>query len=427
MVFDTIENEYPTEVNVKWYRNDELIISKDYEPNEVNYFFEQDVVAYNKIIFTFKKMCKPYRYLRIYEIEDGITREFYNDEIKNLRILEELSPTTESLSMNTLDMEIITKNSVGVLFQRTLPIKLYRDESLIGSFFIESSEKESGNDYKITATDYIGILDGEKYIGGMFTDKNVGQIVAEILGDIPYVIDSTLASRTITGYLEILNKRAALQRVIFASGGIIDCSRSEYIEIKLLNNTITSHLDKSKVISVKERMESITTRIELVEHKYKRKWAEETLFDERLKGETRIEFSSPYARLFFSDESPEEAEIVEWNANYAVIRSNGYTELLGFPYNDTTATKVKNNPLVVGTDIAKVKTFDSTLTCNEINLIDYLNFIDKKLTVTFHMNNNEKIGDLVEVLGQKARIVSLEYELNTPSIYATAEMEVCDS
>ena len=424
MVFDTIENEYPTSVNVKWYRNDELIISRDYFPNEVNFFFEQDVIAYNKIVFTFKKMCKAFRYLRIYEIEDGITREFYNDEIKNLTVLEEVSPTTESLSMNTLDMEIITKNSVGVLFQRTLPIKLYRDESLVGSFFIESSEKENGNDYRITAVDYIGLLDGQKYMGGMFTNKNVGQLVADILQDMPYTIDSTLASRTVTGYLPILTKRESLQRIIFASGGIIDCSRTENIEIKLLNNTIKSNLDRTKVISVKEKIDSITTRIELVEHKYKRKWAEETLYDEKLKGETRVEFSSPYERLYFSDESTDSATIVESNANYAVISANGYTELMGRPYNDTTSTKSKVNPLVVGTDIAKIRSYDSTLVCNEINLLDYLKFVSKKLTVTFNMQNNEKIGDMVNVLGTNARIISLEYELNTPSIYATAEMEV---
>ena len=424
MVFDTIENEYPTSVNVKWYRNDELIISRDYFPNEVNFFFEQDVIAYNKIVFTFKKMCKAFRYLRIYEIEDGITREFYNDEIKNLTVLEEVSPTTESLSMNTLDMEIITKNSVGVLFQRTLPIKLYRDESLVGSFFIESSEKETGNDYKITAVDYIGLLDGQKYMGGMFTNKNVGELVADILQDMPYTIDSTLASRTVTGYLPILNKRESLQRIIFASGGIIDCSRTENIEIKLLDNTIKSNLDRTKVISVKETVDSITTRIELIEHKYKRKYGEDSLYDERLKGQTRVEFSAPYERLYFSDDTTDSAVIEESNANYAVISANGYTELMGRPYNDTTSTKSKNNPLVVGTDIAKIRSYDSTLVCNEINLLDYLKFVSKRLTVTFNMQNNEKIGDMVNVLGTNARIISLEYELNTPSIYATAEMEV---
>jgi hypothetical protein len=115
---------------------------------------------------------------------------------------------------------------------------------------------------------------------------------------------------------------------------------------------------------------------------------------------------------------------VESNANYAVISANGYTELMGRPYNDTTSTKSKVNPLVVGTDIAKIRSYDSTLVCNEINLLDYLKFVSKRLTVTFNMQNNEKIGDMVNVLGTNARIISLEYELNTPSIYATAEMEV---
>ena len=136
ITFDTNTNNYSTDVNIKWYRNNELLVSKDYTPNTPKYFFHQDVVAYNKIVITFRKTNIPYRYLRIFFIEDGVVREFYNDELKNLKVVEETSSTTENLSVNTLDIDLISKTDVGVLFQRTLPMRLYRDGKLVGAFFI---------------------------------------------------------------------------------------------------------------------------------------------------------------------------------------------------------------------------------------------------------------------------------------------------
>ena len=84
----------------------------------------------------------------------------------------------------------------------------------------------------------------------------------------------------------------------------------------------------------------------------------------------------------------------------------------------------KNNPLTVTTDVSKIKSYDTTLICNEINLLNNLNFLSKTLKVKFNMNNNEMVGDMVNILGQNARIISLEYDLNTPSIFAVAELEV---
>ena len=386
----------------------------------MNFFFAHDVVAYNKIVFTFIKTNKPYRYLRVFEIEDGITREFYNDEIKNLVLLEEVSPTSEELRINTLSVDLVTKNEIGVLFQRTLPFKLFRDGSLLGTFFIDISNRKKGKEYEITATDYIGILDRETYQGGLYIDTMVGTIVGEILSDMPYIIDSTLSNRTVSGYLEPMSKREALQRVIFASGGIIDCSRSEKIEIKRLDNTIKSNLNNDKLVSISEKTESITTQINLIEHRYKLKTEMDTLYEETLNGDLLVNFDAPHTQLSIN----RYGRILESGIHHAKIRGTGDVKLQGLGYDDISTTRTKVNPLVVETDVKKVKEYETTLICNEIDLLDYLNFISKKLTVIYNMESKEKVGDMVKVLEQNARITNLEYDLNTPCIYATAEMEV---
>jgi len=419
LIFDTNTGDYASFVHIAWYRDEELITSADYYPNNVKFFCQQDIIAYNKITLTFKKMNKPYRYLRIFDIEDGITREFYNDEIKSLKVLEEISLTTENLSVNTLDFQVKTKNDIGVLFQKTLPLKLYRNESLVGAFFIEQSEKETGNTYKISATDYIGLLDNEKFLGGMYVNESVGNIVASILEDIPYTIESELATRTISGYIEILSKREALQKLIFSAGGIIDCSRAESIEIKLLNHDIISTFDKGKIVSIKEITESITTSIELTEHKYKLKKESEKIVEDTISGETLISFSAPYTSLSMTG-----GTIISSGINYVLVNGNGDVTITGIGYDDISIKKNKRNPLTVTTDIEKVKSYNTTLICNEISLIDNLKFINKTLTVKLNLENYEKVGDKINILGQDARITNLDYELNTPSIYATAEMQI---
>ena len=107
-----------------------------------------------------------------------------------------------------------------------------------------------------------------------------------------------------------------------------------------------------------------------------------------------------------------------------MISGSGTVILYGKGYEDNTVITSKNNPLTVSTDVRKVKTYDTTLICNEINLLDKLNFVAKILKIKFKMSNNEMVGDMINVLGENARILCLEYSINTPSIYALAELEV---
>ena len=197
-------------------------------------------------------------------------------------------------------------------------------------------------------------IEKEKFMGGMYSSETVGNIVASILGDIPYSIDEEISSRTLTGYIEIISKREALQKVIFSAGGIIDCSRSDKIEIKAISDNITSILDKDRIVSIKENVESITTTIELVEHKYTPQEEKTIILEDTINGDTLVTFSSPYTTLAITGGS-----IVSSNANYAIITGNGSIKLTGYSYDDATIIKRKSNPLTVSTDVEKTKSYIS--------------------------------------------------------------------
>lgn len=88
-------------------------------------------------------MTRAYRFLKIFNITDGITRQFYNDELKNVEIIEAITNNNQALNINEGNVDILPQNNTGVLFQRTLPFSLYRNDELYGRFFIDGSTSNS--------------------------------------------------------------------------------------------------------------------------------------------------------------------------------------------------------------------------------------------------------------------------------------------
>ena len=139
LTFDTYNNTYADMVNVKWYRDNTLLYDNDYTPNSSVYFCEQNVVAYNKIVITFTHMNKASRFLKLFKIDDGIIREFYKDEILGLTINEGISDTGESLTINTMNLNILSKSSIKIIFQRVQALKVYNDIKMQAQYEINKT------------------------------------------------------------------------------------------------------------------------------------------------------------------------------------------------------------------------------------------------------------------------------------------------
>ncbi len=419
--FDSNTNNYAKNMNVKWYRDDTLLSEEDYIVDSANYFCNNEVVAFNKVIITITSTVNPYRFLKIFNINDGIIRTFYQDELENVDIIEEISPKNETLSINNASISLINKNDIGILFQRTLPFKVYRDDALYGYFFIDTSSSNANKTfYTISANDYIGLLEYQTHLGGIYSNIAVSTLLADILGDIPYELDENIGSKTVTGYLPIQTKREALRQVIFAVNGMVDTSRSEKIMIKSLPNNVTAFIDKSRIVSIKTTESAITTAIELNTHKYKANAEETELFNDTLNGTIYLTFSSPVHDLKITG-----GTILLSGTNYATIQGNGTVVLTGKGYDDVVETLSKTNSAVATTDLQKVETHETTLNWNATELLNSLNFTKSNIDVNFNMIT-EKVGDLVNLNGVICRIKTISYDARQTNIYATSNMEVYD-
>ena len=229
--FSTKTNDYPTELNVKWYQNDTLLSEKNFTSDNVHFFCANSVINFNKLVIKFSKTNKPYRRLKIEQLVYGVIRNFGDDELRNLSMLEDVSLTSEELKINTLDFTLSNKGLVDFIFSKKQPLKLTRNGKLLGTFFIDTSKRKSKTLYDISAVDYIGVMDKMPFAGGTYTDISVSNLLSAILENIPYEIDETLANKTLSGTLPACSRREALLQVAFAICAVVDTSRSSKIKI----------------------------------------------------------------------------------------------------------------------------------------------------------------------------------------------------
>ena len=390
-----------------------------YNVDSSNYFCDTQVSAYNKIVITIGNMQQANRYLKIFNITDGITRQFYNEELENVEIIEQINNNNEALSINEASLKILPANSTGVLFQRTLPFSIYRNDVLYGKFFVNSSTSNADKTlYSIKVDDYIKTLEGQTYLGGLYSNTTASTIIADILGDIPYTLDAGLGAKTITGYLPILNKREALREVAFAINAIIDTSRSNSIIIKPLPTTVTATIGVDKIIDIQTTQQNIVTKIVLQTTLLTTKNAStDNLYSATLNGTTTILFDTPKFDLAITG-----GTIVDSNINYAIISGTGSTvTLTGKSYQQVVKEESKTNAFTVSTDIEKIETYETTLTCSDA-IINNLTFIEFKIQSKFLMQN-VAVGDLLLLNGQTCRVLTLSYNLAQTNIYCTAELE----
>ena len=125
--FDNNNNVFCNDLTVSWYRDETLIVSCNFNPDSAVFFCEQNAQYYNKIIVEFKKMNMPYSFLKLQRIDFGAIREFTNNELKTVRIQEEISLISSELSINTLDFTIDSNKNTEYIFQKKQKTKVTFD------------------------------------------------------------------------------------------------------------------------------------------------------------------------------------------------------------------------------------------------------------------------------------------------------------
>lgn len=365
--FSTLTNDYPKNINIKWYQDNTLLSEKEFELDSAEFFAENSVSNFNKIILTCYNTNNPYRYLKVQDIVYGTVRLFEEDELRSINLLEDISLTSEELKINTLDFVLNNKALVDFIFQKKQPLVLSRNGILLGTFFIESSKRKSATLYEISAVDWIGVMDKMPFEGGTYSNETVSNLVSNILGNIPYELDENLANKTLSGILEACTKREALLQVVFACCGIVDTSRSSIVKIFKNDLRVKSSVGDGIYAGGSFESEDDVTEIRLT-----------------LNDDTQISKRNPILSVDTLD------NVLEFSGVF--INSNNAQEVLDYLYDYYVTNK------------------------------------NKKSDFKFIVKNGEKVGDVIEYVTEylgtkKGQITQMKFGFNSMKLVAKAELK----
>lgn len=236
------------QVRVTWYASDQVTVlhTGEYEltgnPGVVN----QTVAEWCRIKIEFLTTFLPYRYIKLYGIDYGIARTFADSDIDTASVLEEIDPISDVISVNTLNFRMKTHDpSFAPVFEddsmlmRKQELTVTASDNPFGIFFLRTWNDVHGDGkvYDFIAQDAVGIMDGYRFMGGMYDNEPVVNILRKLFeicfpaGNIGFELDEPLANVTVSGHIPIVSCREALRQLCFAIGAVADTSRRGYVWI----------------------------------------------------------------------------------------------------------------------------------------------------------------------------------------------------
>lgn len=253
IVFDEMNRTICSEFEVVWYDllDVELarVIVENNEDYEVN--VPESVENYGRIDILFYKTLQPYRYVKMTEMVFGLEEVFNSGDIISGNIVEEVDPSSNTLSYNNMNVTVYNENQkfnmlnpegIYAYLQSRQPISVETGLELangnyeyvpLGVYYLSDWSNSTGITATLKGGDIISLLDRTEFISSPFwSDALFSDIINFIVQDafpdmaIEVEISSELTAATLTGYLPRMTHREALHKVIMAVGGSLKAKRN---------------------------------------------------------------------------------------------------------------------------------------------------------------------------------------------------------
>lgn len=372
LTFDTYNNIFATKLSIKWFRvidgSETLLDEKEFVPDKASYFCQNKVDNCNKIIIIFYSLNMPENRLKLRSIDYGSGTFFYGDELRNVRLTQQIDPISVQISINTADFVLDAKSNTEYSFQAKQPLSIYFNGQLKATTFVKKSTRKAKKLWNVQSEDYIGLMDSVPYYGGIYVNANAVEVLTDIftVAKVPFKIEIP-NNKTITGYIPYTTCRNALMQVAFAVQAVIDTSNSDLVKVFELAEETKQTIPLERIMQGQSfGDEDTVTGVEITTHSYKPITETIDVYDAAESGTGEnifVKFSEPLHDLSITN-----GEIVSRGTNYAVINAADECVLRGQKYEHTTQTKRKNNPLALANDIEKVISIDNATLVSSSNI-----------------------------------------------------------
>lgn len=377
LTFDTYNGIFATRIGIKWLRitdeGIETLAEQEFTPDNAFYFCRNQVENYNKVVIIFYSLNMPKNRLKLRVIDYGYGTFFYGDELRGVKLIQEIDPISTQISINTADFTLDSRSDMEYSFQQKQPLSIFFNGELKATTFVKQSTRKAKRLWSIQSEDYIGLLDSIPYYGGIYTNANAVELLTDIftVAKVPYSIDDVFADAIVTGYIPFTTCRDALMQVAFAIQAVVDTSNSEVIKVFALEDDVKQTVPLNRIMQGQNFADDETvTGVEVAVHSYKSITETIDVYDATESGTGEnifVKFSEPLHDLSITN-----GEIVSRETNYAVINANSGCVLRGQQYEHTTQTRRKNNPVVLASEIEKVVAIESATLVSQYNIDNVL-------------------------------------------------------
>ena len=376
--FDKYNNIFATHIKIIWYRDFEILSEMEVYPNNAEYFCQNKIENYNKLKITFTGLNMPFAYLKVLTIDYGYGTFFYGDELRDVNISQTIDPVSGEISINYMDFELDSVRNIEYDFQKKQPLIGYFDGEMLQQTFITNAKRKSKRLWKIESEDYIGLMDSIPFFGGVYEDIPVQDLLDEIFNksNIPYTIDESLLSETISGYIPYTTCREALMQIAFALGAVVDTSKSDFVKIYLLDDDVKQEIPLNRIMEGQSFTdEEKVTGVSLTAHNWVKSKEVVNIYGSEdedvgvIGEEVFLKFSEPVYNIIVNG-----AEVLESSANHIKFRTTSKFLLIDAKkYVDQSKVVTKKDELLTATEIENILPIEDATLVNANNVDKILN------------------------------------------------------
>ena len=234
----------------------------------------------------------------------------------------------DALEADTLDITVLSESGTIRNFKKNDKIEYFRSGSRVGVYYLQSVTRVGPKLYTLSALSAVGLLIVRPHRGGIYTGQTVAEVVAEICGDIPVLVETVYRGIKLYGWLPIASARDSLVQVLFAIGAWLHTDENSTLRVQKLWDGTASIIGPGSVHAANIQVKYLdpVSSVAVTEHQYIAGTEDVTLFEGTAQQGDVIEFDEPAHSL-----TAEGFTVLESGANYAVL-SAGTGKLTGKSY-----------------------------------------------------------------------------------------------
>lgn len=306
----------------------------------------------------------------------------------------------DSLEANSFQVRVSDSDRAITNFSRNDKVEYFRNNQRMGIFYLQSVERVGPDSYTLTALSAAGLLMTMQHAGGIYTGQTAGDVIRDICGNVPVLVESVYESRKIYGWLPYVQPSQAsardnLAEVLFAIGAWLGVDNNGTLRVQKLWDEAASSIGPGLIHAddcVVQYADPISS-VEITEHQWMPNTASAVLFEGVAEQGALITFDEPAHDLTASGFA-----ILESGANYAVV-SAGTGSLTGQGY--THITQVIRRAVTEGAE-------DNVVAITDAHLVSLTNSVDVANRVADYYRHRETIQvDINPQSGPPGNLVSI--------------------